>query len=227
MPSVFRMFTFEEVKVAPPSRKCSCRKYSSLVDRSTFKSFLVQDRTKGGSEPAPPVRHFSASVFPSVCFPQRRSTYTFVTHEDICRAFEGETLLAIVAPAETQLEVPVPDTVLWFGSSEPDVPPLLASPCRCLQLQHLQRRDAAAVSGGRGSEELPGEPAQPQSPHPGPAHRQGLGLQRPRGLPCPPLRRLLPDADSAQHPRRSAEVYPGDPRGLRRLPPLQPGLDLL
>uniref|UniRef100_A0A3P9IVL7 E2F transcription factor 5 n=1 Tax=Oryzias latipes TaxID=8090 RepID=A0A3P9IVL7_ORYLA len=38
------------------------------------------------------------------------SSYTFVTHEDICRAFEGETLLAIVAPAETQLEVPVPDT---------------------------------------------------------------------------------------------------------------------
>ncbi|XP_078791096.1 transcription factor E2F5 isoform X2 [Oryzias latipes] len=35
---------------------------------------------------------------------------SFVTHEDICRAFEGETLLAIVAPAETQLEVPVPDT---------------------------------------------------------------------------------------------------------------------
>uniref|UniRef100_A0A3B3BZF9 E2F transcription factor 5 n=1 Tax=Oryzias melastigma TaxID=30732 RepID=A0A3B3BZF9_ORYME len=38
------------------------------------------------------------------------SSYTFVTHEDVCRAFEGETLLAIVTPAETQLEVPVPET---------------------------------------------------------------------------------------------------------------------
>ncbi|XP_030607970.1 transcription factor E2F5 isoform X2 [Archocentrus centrarchus] len=37
------------------------------------------------------------------------STYKFVTHEDICSAFSGETLLAIVAPAGTQLEVPLPE----------------------------------------------------------------------------------------------------------------------
>lgn len=47
-------------------------------------------------------------------FPELWSTYTFVTHEDVCRAFEGETLLAIVTPAETQLEVPVPETVVCF-----------------------------------------------------------------------------------------------------------------
>ncbi|XP_029380418.1 transcription factor E2F5 [Echeneis naucrates] len=40
------------------------------------------------------------------------STYKFVTHEDICSAFSGDTLLAVVAPAGTQLEVPLPETGL-------------------------------------------------------------------------------------------------------------------
>jgi len=33
----------------------------------------------------------------------------YVTHEDICQSFEGETLLAIQAPRGTQLEVPIPE----------------------------------------------------------------------------------------------------------------------
>ncbi|CDQ69325.1 unnamed protein product [Oncorhynchus mykiss] len=37
-------------------------------------------------------------------------TYMYVTHEDICDAFSGDTLLAVVAPSGTQLEVPVPET---------------------------------------------------------------------------------------------------------------------
>ncbi|XP_069013865.1 transcription factor E2F5 [Embiotoca jacksoni] len=37
------------------------------------------------------------------------STYKFVTHEDVCSAFSGDTLLAVVAPAGTQLEVPLPE----------------------------------------------------------------------------------------------------------------------
>ncbi|XP_074545001.1 transcription factor E2F5 isoform X2 [Halichoeres trimaculatus] len=37
------------------------------------------------------------------------STYKYVTHEDICNAFTGDTLLAVVAPAGTQLEVPLPE----------------------------------------------------------------------------------------------------------------------
>nr|XP_019955873.1 PREDICTED: transcription factor E2F5-like [Paralichthys olivaceus] len=37
------------------------------------------------------------------------STYKFVTHEDVCNAFSGDTLLAVVAPAGTQLEVPLPE----------------------------------------------------------------------------------------------------------------------
>ncbi|TWW73646.1 Transcription factor E2F5 [Takifugu flavidus] len=43
--------------------------------------------------------------FPEFCF----GTYRFVTHEDICNAFRGETLLAVLAPAGTQLEVPLPE----------------------------------------------------------------------------------------------------------------------
>ncbi|XP_059201362.1 transcription factor E2F5 [Centropristis striata] len=38
------------------------------------------------------------------------TAYKFVTHEDICNAFSGDTLLAVVAPAGTQLEVPLPET---------------------------------------------------------------------------------------------------------------------
>ena len=33
----------------------------------------------------------------------------YVTHEDICESFEGNTLLAIQAPNGTQLEVPIPE----------------------------------------------------------------------------------------------------------------------
>ncbi|XP_026883815.2 transcription factor E2F5 [Electrophorus electricus] len=35
--------------------------------------------------------------------------YSYVTHEDICNVFSGDTLLAVMAPAGTQLEVPVPE----------------------------------------------------------------------------------------------------------------------
>ncbi|KAI1901344.1 hypothetical protein AGOR_G00033370 [Albula goreensis] len=36
-------------------------------------------------------------------------TFKYVTHEDICNAFSGDTLLAVIAPSGTQLEVPVPE----------------------------------------------------------------------------------------------------------------------
>ncbi|KAM4721807.1 transcription factor E2F4 [Rhinophrynus dorsalis] len=37
--------------------------------------------------------------------------YPYLTHEDICRCFRGDTLLAIRAPSGTCLEVPVPEGV--------------------------------------------------------------------------------------------------------------------
>lgn len=35
--------------------------------------------------------------------------FSYVTHEDICSCFNGDTLLAIQAPSGTQLEVPIPE----------------------------------------------------------------------------------------------------------------------
>ncbi|CAJ1057244.1 transcription factor E2F4 isoform X1 [Xyrichtys novacula] len=39
-------------------------------------------------------------------------TVAYVKHEDLCGAFKGDTLLAIRAPIGTQLEVPIPESVL-------------------------------------------------------------------------------------------------------------------
>ncbi|KAK3086412.1 hypothetical protein FSP39_018077 [Pinctada imbricata] len=41
----------------------------------------------------------------------------YVTHEDICKCFKGETLLAIQAPSGTQLEVPIPEVGPGFTKS--------------------------------------------------------------------------------------------------------------
>jgi len=35
----------------------------------------------------------------------------FVTYDDVCKSFTGDTLLAIQAPSGTQLEVPIPEVV--------------------------------------------------------------------------------------------------------------------
>lgn len=38
-------------------------------------------------------------------------SFAYVTHEDICSCFQGDTLLAIQAPSGTQMEVPIPEFV--------------------------------------------------------------------------------------------------------------------
>ncbi|XP_059191679.1 transcription factor E2F4 isoform X2 [Centropristis striata] len=40
------------------------------------------------------------------------SPMAYIKHEDLCGAFKGDTLLAIRAPVGTQLEVPIPESVL-------------------------------------------------------------------------------------------------------------------
>jgi len=37
------------------------------------------------------------------------SRLAYITHEDLCSSFEGDTLLAIRAPPHTHLEVPIPE----------------------------------------------------------------------------------------------------------------------
>ena len=47
-------------------------------------------------------------------------TLAYVTHEDLCKCFQGDTLLAVQAPSGTQLEVPIPDKVnAFFNSQQP------------------------------------------------------------------------------------------------------------
>ena len=35
----------------------------------------------------------------------------YVTHDDVCRCFHGDTMLTVQAPSGTQLEVPIPESV--------------------------------------------------------------------------------------------------------------------
>ncbi|XP_023376607.1 transcription factor E2F5 [Pteropus vampyrus] len=48
--------------------------------------------------------------------------FSYVTHEDICDCFNGDTLLAIQAPSGTQLEVPIPEMVCGTASVYRDRP---------------------------------------------------------------------------------------------------------
>uniref|UniRef100_A0A3B4DUT0 E2F/DP family winged-helix DNA-binding domain-containing protein n=1 Tax=Pygocentrus nattereri TaxID=42514 RepID=A0A3B4DUT0_PYGNA len=43
--------------------------------------------------------------------PYPLNTLAYVTHQDLCNCFKGDTLLAIRAPSGTQLEVPIPESV--------------------------------------------------------------------------------------------------------------------
>ena len=49
-----------------------------------------------------------------VCCLDFRFSAAYITHEDICRCFDDDTMLAIQAPSGTQLEVPIPDGVSIF-----------------------------------------------------------------------------------------------------------------
>ncbi|XP_030220640.1 transcription factor E2F5 isoform X1 [Gadus morhua] len=44
-----------------------------------------------------------------LCHDPITCSHKYVTHDDICNAFHGDTLLAVVAPSGTQLEVPLPE----------------------------------------------------------------------------------------------------------------------
>ncbi|XP_049340487.1 transcription factor E2F4 isoform X4 [Astyanax mexicanus] len=45
-------------------------------------------------------------------FQTMQYTLAYVTHQDLCNCFKGDTLLAIRAPSGTQLEVPIPECVV-------------------------------------------------------------------------------------------------------------------
>ncbi|XP_051555873.1 transcription factor E2F5-like isoform X2 [Myxocyprinus asiaticus] len=53
--------------------------------------------------------------------------YSYVTHEDICDAFSGDTLLAVIATSGTQLEVPVPEMVMLINRETSCSKPVVVS----------------------------------------------------------------------------------------------------
>ncbi|KAH0619554.1 hypothetical protein JD844_000273 [Phrynosoma platyrhinos] len=57
----------------------------------------------------------------NLAFPLTPGTLAYVTDEDLCKCFPGDTLLAIRAPSGTQLEVPVPEIHLKSTSGPIDV----------------------------------------------------------------------------------------------------------
>ncbi|XP_076004214.1 transcription factor E2F5 [Genypterus blacodes] len=68
------------------------------------------------------------------------TAYKFVTFEDICDAFSGDTLLAVVAPAGTQLEVPLPE----MGQSGQKYQVNLRSQSAPIQVMLINRDSASA-----------------------------------------------------------------------------------
>ncbi|XP_072807841.1 transcription factor E2F5 isoform X4 [Vicugna pacos] len=61
--------------------------------------------------------------------------FSYVTHEDICNCFNGDTLLAIQAPSGTQLEVPIPEM-----PSTPVTPQKSSPATQNLPEQHVPER---------------------------------------------------------------------------------------
>lgn len=106
-----------------------CFILSTLFSNGTEKNYkgrimnmITVDRLWNSTRANRDLHNDYSFVFPVLClqfslqvilFPWLLFTYKFVTHEDICEAFNGDTLLAIVAPSGTQLEVPLPETVVW------------------------------------------------------------------------------------------------------------------
>lgn len=62
-----------------------------------------------------------------------------MTHEDICNAFRGDTLLAVLAPAGTMLEVAPPEMVSFTECNKTAIVPasILALPCQKMRKEEL------------------------------------------------------------------------------------------
>ncbi|XP_030651059.1 transcription factor E2F5 isoform X3 [Nomascus leucogenys] len=68
--------------------------------------------------------------------------FSYVTHEDICNCFNGDTLLAIQAPSGTQLEVPIPE-MPSSQSLTPVTPQKSSMATQNLPEQHVSERSQA------------------------------------------------------------------------------------
>ncbi|KAM7075127.1 transcription factor E2F5 [Molossus nigricans] len=118
----------------------------------------------------------------------RDGTFSYVTHEDICSCFSGDTLLAIQAPSGTQLEVPIPE-MGQNGQKKYQIN--LKSPSGPIHVLLINKESSSAqpvvfpVPPPDDLTQPSSQPSPPRTPHkPGPAPRspepasdRGLGPQ--------------------------------------------------
>ncbi|XP_016054408.1 PREDICTED: transcription factor E2F5 isoform X1 [Miniopterus natalensis] len=117
------------------------------------------------------------------------SRFSYVTHEDVCNCFSGDTLLAIQAPSGTQLEVPIPE-MGQNGQKKYQINLKSHSgPIHVLLINKESSSSQPVVFPVPPPDDLtqPSQPSTPQTPHkpspappspPGqPASERGLGLQ--------------------------------------------------
>ncbi|XP_047223483.1 transcription factor E2F5 isoform X3 [Girardinichthys multiradiatus] len=71
--------------------------------------------------------------------------YKFVTHEDICNSFSGDTLLAVVAPSGTQLEVPLPEMLSFVQGGQKKYQVNLRSHSAPIQVMLINRDSSSRV----------------------------------------------------------------------------------
>ncbi|KAJ3595172.1 hypothetical protein NHX12_004476 [Muraenolepis orangiensis] len=102
----------------------------------------------------------------------------FVTHEDICDAFSEDTLLAVLAPSGTQLEVPLPD---MGPSGQKRYQVTLRSQTAPIQVLLLNRETPSSrpvvfsVPPADGASALPTPPSTPAGLHPPDVQMDCLG----------------------------------------------------
>ena len=108
--------------------------------------------------------------------------FSYVTHEDICNCFNGDTLLAIQAPSGTQLEVPIPE-MGQNGQKKYQINLKSHSgPIHVLLINKESSSSKPVVFPVPPSDDLAQPPSQP--PTPVPPHKPSSAVQ---SLPEPPV----------------------------------------
>uniref|UniRef100_A0A8C7EG20 E2F transcription factor 5 n=1 Tax=Nothoprocta perdicaria TaxID=30464 RepID=A0A8C7EG20_NOTPE len=148
-------------------------------------------------------------------FKQILFTFSYVTHEDICNCFNGDTLLAIQAPCGTQLEVPIPE-MGQNGQKKYQIN--LKSSSGPIQVLLINKESSSSkpmvfpVPPPDDLAQAPSQPATPVTPpKPAPATpsppEQG-DLNQEQHLPQTPVTEAPSDSSLQQDSATSAAAYP-------------------
>ncbi|XP_010218773.1 PREDICTED: transcription factor E2F5 [Tinamus guttatus] len=140
--------------------------------------------------------------------------FSYVTHEDVCNCFNGDTLLAIQAPSGTQLEVPIPE---MGQSGQKKYQINLKSSSGPIQVLLINKESSSSkpmvfpVPPPDDLAQPPSQPATPVTPpKPAPATpnppEQG-GLNQEQHLPQTPVTETPSDSSLQQNSAASATAY--------------------